>query len=91
MKAGDSIGTFYGLQSILQLLIHSEDKNHSIPFCQINDQPRYAWRGLMLDESRCFFGSNELKKLLDMMAIHKLYQFHFRLNCKMHPDIIDDE
>ncbi len=79
MKAGDSVGAFYGLQSVLQILIDSEIKEQAIAYCQIKDQPRYAWRGLMLDESRYFFGGKEVKRLLDMMAIHKLNKFHWHL------------
>ncbi|HWS01442.1 MAG TPA: glycoside hydrolase family 20 zincin-like fold domain-containing protein, partial [Prolixibacteraceae bacterium] len=55
IEAGTGAGCFYGLQSLLQLL-HSTGKNRKIACGYISDQPRYEWRGLMLDESRHFFG-----------------------------------
>jgi hexosaminidase len=86
ITAGTAQGIFYGLQSIRQLLpsqIESSERVEglelSIPLVQIKDQPRYAWRGLMLDESRHFFGKTYVKKLLDQMALLKLNVFHWHL------------
>lgn len=76
--AGCANGCFYGLQSILQLL-SSAGPGGFIPCAVIHDNPRYGWRGLMLDESRHFFGKTEVKKLLDFMALHKLNKFHWHL------------
>lgn len=78
VEAGSSAGCFYGLQSLLQM-IHNAGKSGKIACGLISDQPRYAWRGLMLDESRHFFGEAEVKKILDMMALHKLNKFHWHL------------
>jgi hexosaminidase len=74
-------GAFYGLQSLRQLILFSEKKNNKllIPVCQIEDAPKYLWRGVMLDESRHFFGAAKVKQLLDMMALHKLNTFHWHL------------
>ena len=79
-------GIFYGLQSLRQLLppqIESSQRVEglelSVPLVQIKDQPRYAWRGLMLDESRHFFGKDYVKKLLDQMALLKMNVFHWHL------------
>ena len=44
-----------------------------------NDSPRYEWRGLMLDESRHFFGKEVVKQLLDVMAYLKMNRFHWHL------------
>ena len=79
LKAGSSSGMFYGLQSLLQLLVDASNKDWRLPLCHLYDTPRYQWRGLMLDESRHFFGVKEVKKLLNMMAIHKLNKFHWHL------------
>src|SRR5690606_13307445 len=51
----------------------------AIPAWEITDQPRYAWRGLMLDESRHFFGKEKVKSILDWMAFYKLNRFHWHL------------
>jgi hexosaminidase len=74
-------GAFNGLQSLRQLIIFSEKGNGKlfIPCCLINDTPCYIWRGIMLDESRHFFGIIKVKQLLDMMALHKLNIFHWHL------------
>jgi hexosaminidase len=69
-------GIFYGIQSLLQL-INTDTK--TISAVEINDAPRYQWRGFMLDESRHFFGKTKVKKLLDMMARYKLNRFHWHL------------
>ncbi|MEN8117101.1 MAG: beta-N-acetylhexosaminidase [Bacteroidota bacterium] len=73
-------GAFYGLQSLIQLMINAQQKDKSaIPCCIIEDKPRYSWRGFMLDESRHFFGMEEVKKILDMMSLQKLNKFHWHL------------
>ena len=81
ISASTSKGVFYGLQSLRQLIIFSEKKDNNLllPCCFIDDAPRYGWRGLMLDDSRHFFGVDKVKQLLDMMALHKLNTFHWHL------------
>ena len=74
-------GHFYGLQTLLQIL-HGAKKTEaglSIPCVVINDAPRFAWRGFMLDESRQFSGEAAVKRLLDVMAYYKLNRFHWHL------------
>lgn len=78
IEAGFPNGCFYGLQSLVQLL-HSGNRSKQIACGEIADQPRYEWRGIMLDESRHFFGQAEVMKMLDMMALHKLNKFHWHL------------
>ncbi len=46
---------------------------------EIEDAPRFAWRGFMLDVSRHFFNPDEIKRVLDLMALHKLNVFHWHL------------
>lgn len=81
ISAGTLNGAFYGLQTLRQLIIFSEKKNGKlfIPCCSIVDEPRYSWRGIMLDESRHFFGMEKVKQMLDIMALHKLNIFHWHL------------
>ena len=56
-----------------------EGVNWEIPCVEIKDYPRFAWRGLMLDVSRHFFTKDEVKKLLDAMALQKMSTFHWHL------------
>ena len=79
VSAASAEGAFYGLQSLVQLLLNAKQNGESLSCGLIEDAPRYAWRGFMLDESRHFFGKHEVKKILDMMALHKLNKFHWHL------------
>jgi hexosaminidase len=86
ITAKTSQGIFYGLQSVRQLLppqIESSGRVEGlqlpVPLVQIRDRPSYAWRGLMLDESRHFLGKAYVKKLLDPMALLKMNVFHWHL------------
>ena len=84
IRARDSAGLFYGVQSFLQLLpVIGESARQPasvmIPCVQVEDQPRFRWRGMMLDVSRHFFTKEEVKRLLDEMAWHKLNVFHWHL------------
>lgn len=74
--ASDRAGIFYGLQTLLQLIAHD---GTTLKHCRIEDAPRYAWRGFMLDEARHFFGKEKVKQLLDWMAYFKLNKFHWHL------------
>ena len=76
IQARTAAGAFYGAQTLRQLL---EAKSQTIPFVKIEDAPRYAWRGLMLDVSRHFFDQPTLLQLLDWMADYKLNRFHLHL------------
>ena len=51
----------------------------TLPACRIQDQPRYAYRGLMLDVSRHFFPVSVVKRYIDLMALHKFNTFHWHL------------
>ncbi len=87
IKAPTQAGLFYGVQTLLQLfppgiLTNSKvtNVNWEIPFAaHIEDQPRFPWRGFMLDCSRHFFSKDEVKHVLDDMALHKLNMFHWHL------------
>jgi len=84
IRARSSAGLFYGAQSLLQLLPAAgesggQSTNRLISCVLVEDQPRFRWRGLMLDVSRHFFTTGEVKRLLDEMAWHKLNVFHWHL------------
>lgn len=86
IKASKAAGLFYATQTIRQLLpkeIYAtqlqKNISWSLPCVSIEDTPRFAWRGYMLDVSRNFFDANHIKRLIDRMAIHKLNLFHWHL------------
>jgi len=86
IRAPTQAGLFYGVQTLLQLLppeILSSNvvagKVWQAPCVKIEDQPRFGWRGLMLDVSRHFYNKQEVEALLDVMALHKLNTFHWHL------------
>jgi hexosaminidase len=84
ISAKATAGLFYGVQSFLQLLPAYQEagtvsSGTIIPCVRIEDQPRFRWRGLMLDVSRHFFTKKEVEQVLDDMAWHKLNEFHWHL------------
>jgi len=86
ITAATEAGLFYGGRTLLELLppeIFSTNVvkpfDWQAPCVHIKDQPRFGWRGLMLDVSRHFFTKPEVEQLLDVMALHKLNTFHWHL------------
>ncbi len=86
LRASTAKGFFYGLQSIKKMLpanvlLEKFDANatYALPFLTINDAPRFAYRGFMLDVSRHFFTVDEIKKMLRIMAYYKMNHFHWHL------------
>lgn len=77
ISAYDHNGLFNGISTFLQLARQSATL--SLSCWKITDSPKYAWRGMMLDESRYFFGKEKVKQLLDWMAFYKLNRFHWHL------------
>ena len=77
---GDSHqGTFYGIQTLIQLLPVEEDKSLDIPAVSIEDYPRFGYRGMMLDVGRHFFTVDFVKQYIDFIALHKINTFHWHL------------
>ena len=79
INGNDAAGTFYGVQTLLQLLPLKKMKSLAIPFVEIKDAPRFEYRGLMLDVSRHFFPVSFIKKYIDYLALHKMNMFHWHL------------
>ena len=75
ITAKSGAGLFYGLQTVIQLL----DNEGSIPTGTIVDEPEFAYRGLMLDVSRHFFGKEFIKKQIDAIAHFKMNRLHLHL------------
>lgn len=87
ISANQANGVFYGIQSFLQMLppqIKSstlqKDVEWKIPCVEIEDNPRFPWRGLMLDVSRHFFTKEEVKVYIDQLAEYKMNVFHWHLS-----------
>ena len=86
LRAAGLPGLFYATRSLLQLLpmqILREAKVEGIqwtaPCVEIEDSPRFAWRGAMLDVCRHFMPKEFVKKLIDLLALHKLNTLHLHL------------
>lgn len=80
VSAGRSAGLFWGLQSLRQLLFeHRGSDGITLPCLVIDDSPRFAYRGCMLDVSRHFFDISVVKHCIDLAALHKLNTFHWHL------------
>lgn len=77
VKAVTPQGLFYGVQSFLQLI--PLQGNFHIPAVLIQDQPRFPWRGLMLDVSRHFFTIDQVKRMIDQMVFYKFNLLHLHL------------
>lgn len=86
IRAREPAGLFYGVQSLLELLPPealasklTRNLAWTISALHIEDQPRFAWRGFLLDVGRHFFSKEEIKELFDLMALHKLNTFQWHL------------
>lgn len=80
IAAAQRAGLFYGAMSVWQLATPDEAKGPvAIPAAAIEDAPRFAWRGLMVDSARHFQSIDTLKAVIDAMAAHKLNTFHWHL------------
>ncbi|MCC2625899.1 MAG: hypothetical protein K0R14_1772 [Burkholderiales bacterium] len=69
-------GVFYARQTLAQLTYYYKN---IIPNQTITDYPHFKYRGFMLDTVRHFFSVNDVKKILDVMAAHKLNVLHFHV------------
>ncbi len=78
ITAQNTVGAMRGLETFLQLLEGDKDGFY-FPAVSINDKPRFAWRGLMIDSSRHFMPIEVLKRNLDAMAAVKLNVLHWHL------------
>lgn len=87
IKASSYEGMFYALQTIQNLLppsqLISAGAGFTLPYVQVKDQPRFSYRGLMLDIARNFHNKEVLLKYLDIMSLYKLNTLHLHF--------VDDE
>jgi len=79
LEANTQWGINYGLESILQLIISQPD-GPAISKLKMEDQPRFGWRGLMMDVSRHWMPKDVILRVLDAMAAVKMNTFHWHLS-----------
>jgi len=79
LRAPNPLGILHGLQTFLQL-VQVTPTGFAAPAVTIKDQPRFPWRGLMIDCSRHFIPLDVLKRNLDGMAAVKMNVFHWHLS-----------
>ena len=79
LTAPNALGALHGLQTFLQL-IEPTPTGFAVPVISIQDQPRFAWRGLLIDVSRHFIPTEVLKRNLDGMAAVKMNVLHWHLS-----------
>jgi hexosaminidase len=79
-------GVFYGVETLRQLLPPDifrqapvSGVSWTVPAVEIEDMPRFQWRGAHLDVSRSFMPKEFVKKYIDLLALHKLNRFHWHL------------
>lgn len=90
---GGSYESIISASSTLRQMLWSDSSR--LPYMKITDAPRFAWRGVMLDVSRHFFTVEEVKSLIDEMALYKFNKLHlhltddqgWRLEIKSHPEL----
>lgn len=87
IKASTATGFFYAFQSIKKMLPpnvmagvrDTAVAEYTLPVVSISDEPRFEYRGFMLDVSRHFFSVGEIKRMLNIMAAYKMNVFHWHL------------
>lgn len=80
IRAKTEAGLFYALQTLTQLVSYSEDKQYlKLPLLDIEDAPRFGYRGLSLDVCRHFFPVSFVKNYIDLMSRYKLNTLHWHL------------
>lgn len=86
VHASEPAGVFYGVQTLRHLLppyveyAAARPQPRVVPAVRVEDAPRYAWRGAMLDVARHFRTVDEVKRYVDLMALYKLNRLHLHLS-----------
>ncbi|NLI36128.1 MAG: family 20 glycosylhydrolase [Bacteroidales bacterium] len=76
----DENGVFYGIQTLRKSMpAIAKGNNIAFPCVTINDYPRFAYRGMMLDCGRHFFPAKFIKEYIDLLALHNMNYFHWHL------------
>ena len=87
VEAQTCAGFYYAFQTVKKILpanvmagVKDETvTEYALPLVTINDEPRFGYRGFMLDVARHFFTVEEVKRMIDIMAVYKMNRFHWHL------------
>lgn len=79
ISSADSAGALYALQSLKQIFLISKLENAPLKFIEINDSPKFSYRGMLLDISRNFYGPDKIKQIIDYLSFFKINYLDFRL------------
>ncbi len=95
--SGSEAGVFYGIQTLRKSIPAAMGAEISLPAVEINDEPRFSYRGAMFDICRHFFNKDEVKRFIDMLALHNINRLHWhisedqgwRIEIKSRPKLIE--
>ncbi len=93
ITGGSEAGVFYGIQTLRKAIAEAHDATIVLPEVEINDTPRFSYRGTHFDVSRHFTPVDSIKRFIDMLALHNINRFHWhltddqgwRIEIKKHP------
>ncbi len=80
IRAGEGAGLFWGVQTLRQLLPTAVTALATVPGGRVVDNPRWEYRGVMLDVARHFFDVDEVKRLIDLASMYKVNYLHLHLS-----------
>lgn len=80
VEAKDAAGAFYALQVLGQSLCLQDGPDFVLPAVEMKDYPDLRYRGAMLDVSRHFFTVEQVKRFIDLLAMHRMNYFHWHLS-----------
>ncbi len=79
ISSADSAGALYALQSLKQLFLISILEDTPLKFIEVDDSPKFSYRGMLLDISRNFYGPEKIKQIIDYLSFFKINYLDFRL------------
>ncbi len=81
ITGGSEVGVFYGIQTLYKSLPVTKGSGNvaAVPAGEVNDMPRFTYRGFMLDVGRHFYPVEYIKEVIDMLAMHNINYFHWHL------------
>ena len=80
INGASEAGVFYGIQTLRKSLPVEKNTNVSFPAVVVKDQPRFGYRGMMLDVARHYFPLDFVKRYIDILALHNINTFHWHLS-----------